>query len=81
MMSGLLRMDGGGAVLPFVRQFYGRPSSYLWDDEDGQVHEIVQGEGGEQGDPLMPALFALGQHSALVVVQALCFHQRSCSHF
>ena len=68
-MSGLLRMDGGGAVLPFVRQFYGRPSSYLWDDEDGQVHEIVQGEGGEQGDPLMPALFALGQHAALVAVQ------------
>ena len=69
MMSGLLRMDGGGAVLPFVRQFYGRPSSYLWDDEDGQVHEIVQGEDGEQGDPLMPALFALGQHAALVAVQ------------
>ena len=29
MMSGLPRMEGGGAVLPFVRQFYGRPSSYL----------------------------------------------------
>ena len=30
MMSRLLRMEGGGAVLPFVRQFYGRPSCYLW---------------------------------------------------
>ena len=26
---------------------------------------IPQGEGGEQGDPLMPLLFSLGQHSAL----------------
>ena len=29
------------------------------------MHEISQGEGGEQGDPLMPALYALGQHRAL----------------
>ena len=69
MTSGLLRMEAGGAVLPFVHQFYGRPSSYLWDDEDGQVDEIVQRKGGEQGDPLMPALFALGQHAALVAGQ------------
>ena len=26
--------------------------------------------GGEQGDPLMPALFALGQHPALVAAQS-----------
>ena len=32
--------------------------------------EILQGEGREQGDPLMPALFALGQHKALVAAQA-----------
>ena len=32
------------------------------------VHEIRQGEGGEQGDPLMPALFALGQHQALEAI-------------
>ena len=29
----------------------------------------LAGEGGEQGDPLMPALFALGQHEAL---EAIC---------
>ena len=29
------------------------------------VHSIRQGEGGEQGDALMPLLFALGQHRAL----------------
>ena len=31
---------------------------------------IAQGEGGEQGDPLMPLLFALGQHKSLVEAQA-----------
>ena len=32
----------------------------------GVTQHIHQGEGGEQGDLLMPLLFALGQHSALV---------------
>ena len=31
---------------------------------------LLQGEGGEQGDSLMPALFALDQHRALVAAQA-----------
>ena len=29
-----------------------------------------RGEGGEQGDALMPAMFSLGQHSALEAIQA-----------
>ena len=33
------------------------------------VHRIPQGEGGEQGDPLMPLLFAVGQHGALAATQ------------
>ena len=53
------------SLLPFARQFYGRQSRYLWYDDDGQPHDVLQGEGGEQGDPLMPALYALGQHAAL----------------
>ena len=36
----------------------------------GDTHEIMQGEGGEQGDPLMPLLFSLGQHSALLAINA-----------
>ena len=32
----------------------------------GVTKHISQGEGGEQGDPLMPMLFALGQHRSLV---------------
>ena len=35
----------------------------------GVVHEIAQGEGGKQGDPLMPAPSAVGQHRALEAVR------------
>ena len=38
---------------------------YLWEDNDGEVHKTAQGEGGEQGDPMMPLLCSLGQHRAL----------------
>ena len=47
-------VEGGGSVLPFVRQFYGTPSTFWWDDDEGLTHDITQGEGGEQGDALMP---------------------------
>ena len=69
MLTALHDMPDGTSILPFVLQFYGHPSTHLWEDENGVVHEIQQGEGGEQGDPLMPALFALGQHRALIAIQ------------
>ena len=46
------------------------PSTYLWEDETGNVQDIPQGEGGEQGDPFMPLLFSLGLHGALNAVKA-----------
>ena len=49
--------------------FYGQQSQYVWHDAQGHAHVITQAEGGEQGDPLMPALFALGQRPALREVQ------------
>ena len=52
--------------LPLVMALYGTQSRFLWIDDEGQEHIIVQGEGGEQGDPLMPALYSLAQHDALV---------------
>ena len=70
MLLGLAEVEGGSAVLPFVHLFYSAPSSYLWEDDGGVVHSIQQGEGGEQGDALMPLLFCVGQHSALEAVQA-----------
>ena len=69
MFEGLLRMEGGDQIFPFVRCFYCSPSTYLWEDEVGVTQSIPQGE-GEQGDPLMPMLFALGQHGALAATQA-----------
>ena len=70
LLCGLVRhMEGGDSIPLFVLQFYGSPSSYLWEDSAGVVHEVWQGEGGEHGDALMPALFSLAQHDALVAVQ------------
>ena len=53
------------SFVPFVRLFYSSTSSYLWSDASGNTRTVQQGEGGEQGDALMPALFALGLHEAL----------------
>ena len=61
MLDGLMNVEGGRKVVPFVRMFCGSPSSFLWEDASGVTHTIPQGEGGEQGDPLMPLLFSLGQ--------------------
>ena len=56
-------------MLPFVKLFHGAPSQYWWEDELGNVHEVDQGEGGEEGDAMMPLLFSVGQHEALTQVQ------------
>ena len=53
MLQAFTTVVGGDAALPFVRQFYGSASTYLWEDQDGIVHTIMQAEGGEQGDPLV----------------------------
>ena len=76
---GAFDLASGGAMLqglhnvcpssvPFVRQFHGMPSRYLWEDDEGVIHNIDQGEGGEQGDSMMPLLFSFGQHAALLAV-------------
>ena len=68
MLEALYSKPALAPLLPFVRTFYGKDSTYAWYDDEGAPHEILQGEGGEegeQGDPLMPALYALGQHAAL----------------
>ena len=35
MLSRLLDVEGGGQALPFVRMFYGSPSSHIWEDSCG----------------------------------------------
>ena len=58
MLQALADVEGGSQVLSFVSMFYGAPSQYLWEDSAGRVHTIKQGEGGEQGDAMMPLLFS-----------------------
>ena len=70
MLQGLQSDPSLATLSPYVRQFYGEPSTYLFYDEAGAAHEIQQGEGDEQGDPLMPALYAVGQHRALLQVHS-----------
>ena len=70
MLRGLHTTAGANACLPFVRMFYTEASHYVWHDGNGQPHTVTQAEGGEQGDPLMPALFSLGQHQALQAAHA-----------
>ena len=41
---------------------------HAWQDASGQSHEVWQSEGGEQGDPLMRAFYAIAQHPALAAV-------------
>ncbi len=52
-------------MLPFVKLFYSETCSYLWQDDAGDVHNILQGESGKQGDGLMLMMYALGQHDGL----------------
>ena len=70
MLSGLFHTPEANRCLPFVRLWYTTASEYVWHDANGNQHTITQAEGGEQGDPLMPALFSLGQEPALQAVQA-----------
>ena len=63
MLSALREVPQASALLPFVRLWYARESVYVW-AAGSQAHRITQAEGGEQGDPLMPALFALHLPSA-----------------
>ena len=64
MLSALREVPQASALLPFVRLWYARESAYVW-AAGSQAHRITQAEGGEQGDPLMPALFALAFAPAL----------------
>ena len=66
MLPKLLEVPKLRGLLPFARFAYAEPTSYVWEDEDGGRHHIRQGEGREQGDPLMPLLFSLGVHNSLV---------------
>ena len=62
--------DTAPALVHFAHAMYARTCTYLWWDDEGRVHEIAQAEGVEQGDPLAPGFYALGQHDSLVAANA-----------
>ena len=59
MLDGLPSVTGGDSPSPSSCN----STAHLWEDDQGETHEIMQGEGGEQGDPLMPMLHALATSS------------------
>ena len=61
MFDALNELPNAREMIPFLRTFYGQQSKFFVSgvDEDSDL-EVLQGEGGEQGDALMPALFSLG---------------------
>ena len=69
MMRALLEVEGGGKVLPFVRQFYGSLQHISGKTKRETAHFIPHGVGGGTRRPPMLALFSLGQHRALEAVQ------------
>ena len=70
MFQGLADMVDGDELIPFIRQFHDSPSTFLWEDELVRHGKWFRVKGCEQRDLLMPLLFSLGQHRALVAVQA-----------
>ena len=62
MLEKLAGLPTANRILPFVRLFYAATSNYIWTDAECAARVIQQAEGGEQGDPLMPALL-LFRHS------------------
>ena len=61
-------MEGGDSVLPFVRQFCGPPSSYVWEDSEGVVQEVFVAVGGSRVMFSCQLCLVLGQHDALVAI-------------
>ena len=65
MLEALLGDSHLSSLVPFVRQCYATPSRYLRRDSSGMAQRILQGDGGEQGDAMMPALFCLALRAAV----------------
>ena len=53
MLTCLRDAPGCDSALPFVLQFHGRPSKFIWEDEQGEVHEVFQGEGVRRWSSLL----------------------------
>ena len=74
MLRGLLRMENGDQIFPFVQCFCGRPSMYLWEGTWRNAANPTRGGRGARWP-----LFSLGQHPALEAAWSQ-LRDRSSSH-
>lgn len=79
MLAALHHVPGAIGAFLFVDLFYGGNLEYVWTDTYGGAHRVVQAEGGEQGDPLMPELFSLAQQLAFQRSTTACSQVRPLS--
>ena len=74
MLGRLATMPRARDILPFVCLSCANPSLNNWWDDAGRKRTIVQVEGCELGDPLVPLLFSIGIQGALEEVAATLEH-------
>ena len=60
----LFAHEGLHDIIPFIGMWYSGISTYYWRDDNGCMHKIEQGDGGEQGDALMFGMFCLAMRRA-----------------
>ena len=54
MLTRLRDVSGGSEVLPFVPMFYGTPSKYVWEDDDGETVTLWSSDVIQKGIQLLP---------------------------
>ena len=69
MMQGLMRVNGGSEAVPSSECSMALRRSTCGKTPLVSCTPSHRARGGEQGDPLMPLLFAVGQHQALEAVK------------
>ena len=79
MLGRLHSMPAARSLLPSVRMSCAQPSSYQWIDAGGEARSVIQAEGGEQGDPLMPLLFSRDPGALEEVAATLLPGEQSCA--
>ena len=51
MLDGLRSIEGGDSILLFVLQFYGNPSSFLWEDDEARHTRSIREKGESRAIP------------------------------
>ena len=70
MLEALHNNPALAPLLPFVRTFHGKDSTYVWYDDEGGAPRDLAGRGGRARGPPHAALYALDQHAAPSQVDA-----------